>query len=71
MARVLSGKVLLPTEKEMMDYVEDYYQKLDKLGVPKHFTHYLNFDEVFMSVYLLFREFSIPDRKIYQNYTHY
>ncbi|KAI9115489.1 hypothetical protein K1719_013808 [Acacia pycnantha] len=51
-ARVLSGKVLIPTEKEMTKYVEEYYQKLEKLGIPKHFTHYLHFEEVGYSQWL-------------------
>ncbi|TKY49679.1 Flavin-containing monooxygenase FMO GS-OX 3 [Spatholobus suberectus] len=45
-ARVLSGKVLLPTEKEMMAYVEDYYQQMEKDGFPKHITHHLHFKEI-------------------------
>ncbi|KAH1159554.1 hypothetical protein GYH30_031330 [Glycine max] len=45
-ARVLSGKVLLPTEKEMMAYVEEYYQQMEKDGFPKHMTHYLHFKEI-------------------------
>ncbi|XP_029128879.1 flavin-containing monooxygenase FMO GS-OX5 isoform X2 [Cajanus cajan] len=44
-ARVLSGKVLLPTEKEMMAYVEEYYQQMEKNGFPKHVTHHLHFKE--------------------------
>ncbi|KAK4285404.1 hypothetical protein QN277_002104 [Acacia crassicarpa] len=51
-ARVLSGKVVIPTEKEMTKYVEEYYQKLEKLGIPKHFTHYLHFEEVGYSQWL-------------------
>ncbi|XP_020224452.1 flavin-containing monooxygenase FMO GS-OX5 isoform X1 [Cajanus cajan] len=45
-ARVLSGKVLLPTEKEMMAYVEEYYQQMEKNGFPKHVTHHLHFKEI-------------------------
>ncbi|KAI4333020.1 hypothetical protein L6164_017877 [Bauhinia variegata] len=45
-ARVLSGKVLLPTEKEMMAYVEEYYKQMEKSGLPKHNTHYLHFKEL-------------------------
>jgi len=52
-ARVLSGKVLLPTEKEMMAYVEEYYQQMEKDGIPKHMTHYLHFKEVLLSLDLL------------------
>ena len=51
-ARVLSGKVLLPTEKEMMAYVEEYYQQMEKDGFPKHMTHYLHFKEVSLSLSL-------------------
>nr|KYP59770.1 Flavin-containing monooxygenase FMO GS-OX5 [Cajanus cajan] len=49
-ARVLSGKVLLPTEKEMMAYVEEYYQQMEKNGFPKHVTHHLHFKEVLFSL---------------------
>ncbi|WVY99774.1 hypothetical protein V8G54_025844 [Vigna mungo] len=45
-ARVLSGKVLLPTENEMMAYVEEYYQQIEKDGFPRHMTHYLHFKEI-------------------------
>ncbi|KAK7271453.1 hypothetical protein RJT34_27376 [Clitoria ternatea] len=45
-ARVLSRKVLLPAEKEMMAYVEEYYQQMEKNGFPKHMTHHLHFKEI-------------------------
>lgn len=45
-ARVLSGKVLLPTQEEMMAYVEEYYQQMEKNGFPKHVTHHLHFKEI-------------------------
>ncbi|KAK7323352.1 hypothetical protein VNO77_26823 [Canavalia gladiata] len=45
-ARVLSGKVLLPTEKEMMDSVKEYYQEMETNGFPRHTTHYLHFKEI-------------------------
>ncbi|XP_054814792.1 flavin-containing monooxygenase FMO GS-OX-like 4 isoform X2 [Prosopis cineraria] len=51
-ARVLSGKVPIPTEKEMMKYVEEYCQQMEKNGIPKHFTHYLHFKEVGYSKWL-------------------
>ncbi|KAJ7982335.1 Flavin-containing monooxygenase [Quillaja saponaria] len=38
---VLSGKVLLPDEKEMMTDVERYYQKMGDRGLPKRYTHHL------------------------------
>ncbi|XP_061362203.1 flavin-containing monooxygenase FMO GS-OX-like 4 [Gastrolobium bilobum] len=34
-ARVLSGKILLPTEEEMMDSVQYIYQEMEKNGLPK------------------------------------
>jgi len=51
-ARVLSGKVLLPTEKEMLADVEEYYQQMEKDGFPKHMTHYVHFKEVLLSLHL-------------------
>lgn len=40
-ARVLSGKVCLPSEEEMMADVKEYYQGMTALKRPKHLTHYL------------------------------
>ena len=48
-ARVLSGRVQLPKEKEMMAYVEEYYKQMEQNGVPKRYTHYLHFKEVLIS----------------------
>lgn len=46
-ARVLSTKVALPSKEEMMADVQEYYQQMTTLGLPKHLTHYLqNFEEV-------------------------
>ncbi|KAJ7982333.1 Flavin-containing monooxygenase [Quillaja saponaria] len=45
-ARVLSGEVLLPTEKEMMTYVEQYYQQMEENGLPNYCTHALPPNEV-------------------------
>ena len=46
LAHVLSGKVLLPTEEEMMSDVENYYHHMEETGVPKSFTHVLPTNEV-------------------------
>ncbi|KAL2326423.1 hypothetical protein Fmac_025481 [Flemingia macrophylla] len=40
-ARVLSGKIMLPTEEEMMESVKEYYQLMEKNGLPKHYTHFI------------------------------
>ncbi|KAJ7982337.1 Flavin-containing monooxygenase [Quillaja saponaria] len=45
-AHVLSGKVLLPDEKEMMTDVERYYQRMGEHGLPKHYTHDLPPNEI-------------------------
>ncbi|KAK9283998.1 hypothetical protein L1049_012257 [Liquidambar formosana] len=45
-ARVLSGKVLLPTKEEMMASVNEYYQLMEKTGIPKRFTHVLYPNEI-------------------------
>ncbi|RDX63631.1 Flavin-containing monooxygenase FMO GS-OX5, partial [Mucuna pruriens] len=34
-ARVLSGKIILPTKEEMMDSVQNMYQEMEKNGLPK------------------------------------
>lgn len=44
-ARVLSGKVLLPSEKEMLTDIEKHYQRMEEVGKPKHHTHSLHSDE--------------------------
>ena len=38
-ARVLSGKVLLPTEEEMMESVKDIYRVMEENALPKRYTH--------------------------------
>lgn len=40
-ARVLSGKVLLPNEEEMAASTEEHYRQMEENGVPKRFTHAL------------------------------
>ncbi|KAG4173741.1 hypothetical protein ERO13_A11G079100v2 [Gossypium hirsutum] len=40
-AKVLSGKVKLPTQAEMADSVEVLYRLMEKSGRPKHLTHTL------------------------------
>ncbi|KAG5538621.1 hypothetical protein RHGRI_019251 [Rhododendron griersonianum] len=38
-ARVLSSKAILPSEKEMLVDVEEHYRDMADRGVPKHHTH--------------------------------
>lgn len=46
-ARVLSGKVPLPSEDSMMVSIdEDYYLRIEKAGKPKHHSHLLHPYEV-------------------------
>ncbi|KAK9283382.1 hypothetical protein L1049_011624 [Liquidambar formosana] len=52
-AHVLSGKVLLPTEEEMMGSVNEYYQQMEKTGMPKHYTHSLFPNEIEYKNWLL------------------
>ncbi|KAF8020016.1 hypothetical protein BT93_G0646 [Corymbia citriodora subsp. variegata] len=40
-AKVLSGELVLPSEEEMMSSVQEHYQRIEKLGWPKHHTHRL------------------------------
>lgn len=40
-AKVLSGKILLPTEEEMMESVKEFYQFMEENGFPKRHTHSL------------------------------
>ncbi|XAR63199.1 hypothetical protein NMG60_11023052 [Bertholletia excelsa] len=41
-AQVLSGKILLPPEEEMLADVEEHYRHMKENGIPKHHTHVLN-----------------------------
>lgn len=41
-AQVLSGKVLLPSEEEMMADVEEHYRQMKENGILKHHTHSLD-----------------------------
>lgn len=41
-AQALSGKVLLPSEKEMLHDVEQVYRQMEERGIPKSYTHSLN-----------------------------
>nr|BAS32646.1 S-allyl-L-cysteine S-oxygenase [Allium sativum] len=38
-AAVLSGRISLPTKKEMMEDVEAYYKQMEAAGIPKRYTH--------------------------------
>ncbi|XXG75908.1 hypothetical protein AAC387_Pa08g0375 [Persea americana] len=38
-ACVLSGRLALPSQEEMMMDVKDFHSKLDAAGLPKHYTH--------------------------------
>jgi len=38
-ARVLSGKILLPSEEEMIESVKDIYQFMEENALPKSYTH--------------------------------
>ncbi|XP_022757035.1 flavin-containing monooxygenase FMO GS-OX5-like isoform X3 [Durio zibethinus] len=44
-AKVLSGKVELPTEEEMAYSVQELYSQMEKTGWPKHHTHKLHPDK--------------------------
>ncbi|GFY92651.1 flavin-binding monooxygenase family protein [Actinidia rufa] len=41
-AGTLSGKLLLPSEEEMLAEVEAHYKQMEENGIPKHHTHFLN-----------------------------
>ncbi|XP_069154261.1 flavin-containing monooxygenase FMO GS-OX-like 2 [Solanum lycopersicum] len=41
-AQVLSGKVFLPSEEEMLADVEDHNRQLEEAGIPKRHTHRLD-----------------------------
>ncbi|KAK9143192.1 hypothetical protein Syun_012592 [Stephania yunnanensis] len=38
-AGVLSGRIPLPTQEDMMSSVSTFYSKLEAAGIPKHYTH--------------------------------
>ncbi|KAG5538625.1 hypothetical protein RHGRI_019252 [Rhododendron griersonianum] len=52
-ARVLSGKAILPSEKEMLVDVEEHYRDMADRGVPKHHTHKVHPHEVLCPFLLL------------------
>ncbi|CAK9159370.1 unnamed protein product [Ilex paraguariensis] len=41
-AQVLSGKVLLPSQEQMLADIQEYYKHMEECGIPKHHTHTLN-----------------------------
>ena len=45
-AGVLSGKLLLPSEEEMLADVQQHYLQMEESQIPKHHTHLLNPFEV-------------------------
>lgn len=44
-AKILSGKILLPSEEEMMSSVHEYYQRIEAAGWPKRHTHRLQLEK--------------------------
>lgn len=38
-AKVLSGKVMLPSEEQMMESVQQEYKEMEEMGLPKHHSH--------------------------------
>jgi len=55
-AAVLSGRVALPTQKEMMEDVEAFYAKLEIAGFPKRYTHNMGDYQVLRETYSCFLE---------------
>ncbi|GJS44265.1 flavin monooxygenase-like, FAD/NAD(P)-binding domain protein [Tanacetum coccineum] len=51
-ARALSGKVSLPSEKEMLHDVEQIYRQMEEKGIPKSHTHSLSHNVNFPMEYL-------------------
>ncbi|GKV12876.1 hypothetical protein SLEP1_g23965 [Rubroshorea leprosula] len=52
-AKVLSGKLKLPTEEEMTTSAQGFYQHLDQVGWPKRLTHQLLQDKIDYENWLL------------------
>lgn len=38
-AGVLSGRIALPSEKDMKEETENFYAELEAAGIPKRYTH--------------------------------
>lgn len=38
-AGILSNRIALPSQEEMMEDVKAFYSSLETLGIPKHYTH--------------------------------
>ena len=49
-AGVLSGRITLPSKKDMMGEIKIIYDTLEAQGVPKRYTHYLGLPQVRFSV---------------------
>ncbi|KAK9148068.1 hypothetical protein Scep_006825 [Stephania cephalantha] len=48
-AGVLSGRIPLPTQEDMMSSVSTFYSKLEAAGIPKHYTHNISDYQVNMA----------------------
>lgn len=44
-AKILSGKILLPSEEEMTSSVHEYYHRIEAAGWPKRHTHRLQLEK--------------------------
>ena len=51
-ALVLSGKILLPSEDDMLAEVHKHYRELDEFGLPKSLTHSL-WHKVIISIFVV------------------
>ncbi len=70
-AKVLSGKVQLPSQSEMMKSVQAFYTQFEASGSPMHHLHYLQGDsqvssccplwELFYKYYFILRVLSNKD----------
>ncbi|XP_030535513.2 flavin-containing monooxygenase FMO GS-OX-like 3 [Rhodamnia argentea] len=44
-AKILSGKILLPSKEEMTSSVQEYYQRIEAVGWPRRHTHRLQLEK--------------------------
>ncbi|KAI3780712.1 hypothetical protein L2E82_10700 [Cichorium intybus] len=61
-ALVFSGKILLPSEDEMLVDVYKYYQQMEENGIPKRYTHTLDFKFEYVDWLAAQVGFGIEDR---------
>lgn len=51
-AGVLSERLTLPSNEDMMEDVNDFYRELESMAIPKRYTHYLTCPQVINDIFV-------------------